>query len=240
MCKKIVKNVYVFNKMSVYMYNEIDFNKIGFSNKPYKKIKKILVDDNIIIKSIYYIDIDYSNQPLYVQIPTCKLENIENDIMTLVMDNNFYYNFIRLLEDNIIKAVYKNSERWFLGKIFTINKIMNCIVSCVEILDNGFVRLNVSYDTNLKLYDQYKNEICFTDIINDKNDTKNIKRDVKDVVCIMHIKNLQFIDNMFTYDLVMEQMKIYKVHKIIEYSIIDTESCSSGSSKLLDEYYKEK
>lgn len=231
----------MFNKMSVYLYNKIDLNKIKFGSKPYKKIKTILVGDETVVKSIYYIDIFYDNYPLYIQIPSCKLESINKDdnIICLLIEQIFYDEFIKTLENYIINNVYKNSEKWFLGKVFTMNKIIKCFVSFVELLEGGLLRFYINYNRNLKIYDTFKNEISLDKLKNE---------DIRDVVCILKIENLQFIDNMFTCNLVMEQMKVYKINKLNEYSIMDTDSTvvsldgskkDYSSSDLDDEYYKE-
>lgn len=227
--------------MSVYLYDKIDFNKIKFGNKPYKKIKTILVGDNRVTKSIYYIDIFYRNSPLYIQIPSCKLESVNEDdnLIYLLIDRKFYNDFIKVLENYIINNVYKNSETWFLGKVFTMNKIIKCFVSFVELLEGDLLRIYINYNRNLKIYDTFKNEMSL-DKIKEYN--------IRDVVCILYIENLQFIDNMFTCSLVMDQMKIYKENKLNEYSIMDTDSTVVSldgskndytSSDLDDEYYKE-
>lgn len=227
--------------MSVYLYDKIDFNKIKFGNKPYKKIKTILVGDNRVTKSIYYIDIFYRNSPLYIQIPSCKLESVNEDdnLICLLIDRKFYNDFIKVLENYIINNVYKNSETWFLGKVFTMNKIIKCFVSFVELLEGDLLRIYINYNRNLKIYDTFKNEMSL-DKIKEYN--------IRDVVCILYIENLQFIDNMFTCSLVMDQMKIYKENKLNEYSIMDTDSTVVSldgskndytSSDLDDEYYKE-
>jgi hypothetical protein len=228
--------------MSVYLYNKVDFNKIKFSNKPYKKIKTILVGDERVTKSIYYIDILYKNAPLYIQIPSCKLELIDecDNMICLLTERIFYDSFIKDLENYIINNVYKNSETWFLGKVFTMNKLIKCFVSFVELLEGGLIKIYINYNRNLKIFDTFKNEMSL-----DKIKRENIR----DVVCVLGIENLQFIDNMFTCNLVMEQMKVYKENKLNEYSIMDTDSTvvsldksknDCTSSDLDDEYYKEK
>jgi len=238
--------------MSVYMYNKIDIGKIKFDNRPYKKIKSINVvgDDNIvqnIVKSIYYIDINYLGNPLYVQIPCFKLTNIIDDVVELVINNDFY-NFIQSLESYIIDIVHDKSETWFLGKKFTMNKIINCLVSNVNRLNDDYY-LSLLLSKNISLYDKCKNKISLEKL-------KAMKS--VDIVCIVKITNLQFIDNRFICNLVIEQAKIINEMQIVEYSIIDSENSLDKNSLdknsvdenyldenyldenyLDDEYYKE-
>lgn len=229
------------------MYNTIDIGKIRFDNKPYKKIKSISVmgDDNMIqtiVKSIYYIDIDYLGKSLYVQIPCFRLHTINDDVLELIINQDFYSKFIKTLESYIIDIVHAKSEQWFLGKRFTMNKIINCIVSNVANIGSDYY-LSLVLSKTVMLYDNYKNEISLEklkEMLN--NNVKPI-----DIVCIIKIDNLQFIDNRFICNLVIEQAKIIKETRITEYSIIDEQSEDtnvdyvSGSSCILeDEYYKEK
>lgn len=227
------------------MYNRIDIGKIRFDNKPYKKIKSINVmgDDNIlqtIVKSIYYIDIDYLGNPLYVQIPCFRIHTIKDDVIELIINQEFYSKFIKTLESYIIDIVHDKSEKWFLGKRFTMNKIMNCIVSNVVNVGSDYY-LSLVLSKTVMLYDKYKNEISLEKL------KEILNNEPIDIVCIIKINNLQFIDNRFICNLVIEQAKIIKETRITEYSIIDEQSEDtnvdyvSGSSCILeDEYYKEK
>jgi len=232
--------------MSVHMYNDIDINSIKFDNKPYKKIKTIHIDDNVVVKSIYYIDIYYKDNPLYVQIPKCRLESFceQDNLITLLIDKYFYENFVKRLETRIIDTVYDNSEKWFGGKRFTMNKILNCIVSLVEKVTKDDYRFTMSLGKDISVYDRCNNVINLYE-------TQISESDNPEVVCILRIENLQFIDNLFTCNVVVEQLKLYKDKPLVEYSILESVSSISESvsnkklasesseSVLEDEYFKE-
>ena len=81
-----------------------------------------------------------------------------------------------------------------------------------------------------------------------------LETDMLEVVCILCIENLQFIDNLFTCNAVVEQLKLYKDKRLVEYSIIESISenvsvstdviyedklTESSESVLEDEYFKE-
>lgn len=245
-------DILINTSMSVRMYDNVDISAIKFDNKPYKKIKTINMD-NIIVKSVYYIDISYKGEPLYIQIPKCRLESFcEGDnLVTLLVDKYFYEKFLKRLEAKIIDTVYNNSEKWFGGKRFTMNKISNCIVSFVEKisaadLDDEY-RFTISLGKNIILYDRCNTRINLDDI-------KMLETDMLEVVCILCIENLQFIDNLFTCNAVVEQLKLYKDKPLVEYSIIESISenvsvstdviyenkrTESSESVLEDEYFKE-
>jgi hypothetical protein len=233
--------------MSVRMYDNVDISAIKFDNKPYKKIKTINMD-NVIVKSVYYIDISYKGEPLYIQIPKCRLESFcENDnLVTLLVDKYFYEKFLKRLETKIIDTVYNNSEKWFGGKRFTMNKISNCIVSFVEKISDDDYRFTISLGKNIILYDRCNTRINLDDI-------KMLESNMLEVVCILCIENLQFIDNLFTCNAIVEQLKLYKQQqRLVEYSIIESisenvstdviyeDKCTESSESILeDEYFKE-
>jgi len=229
------------------MYDNVDISAIKFDNKPYKKIKTINMD-NVIVKSVYYIDISYKGEPLYIQIPKCRLESFcENDnLVTLLVDKYFYEKFLKRLETKIIDTVYNNSEKWFGGKRFTMNKISNCIVSFVEKISDDDYRFTISLGKNIILYDRCNTRINLDDI-------KMLESNMLEVVCILCIENLQFIDNLFTCNAIVEQLKLYKQQqRLVEYSIIESisenvstdviyeDKCTESSESILeDEYFKE-
>lgn len=219
--------------MVIYKYNDIDINKIKFSDVPYNKLQYINIGNEKIEKNIHYIDIYYNNDALYIQLPKTKLYmmNYENNVLKIIIDEKMNDDFIKKLEEYIIKVVHKNSELWF-NKKFTMNKIINCIVRNVNYVKENII-MTLTLDKECKFFNQYGILL---------NDIESIKtNEILDMVCIIKIDNLQFIDNKFTYNIVLEQVKVYKDTKITEYSILDDDSCESKttvSCNLEDEYYK--
>jgi hypothetical protein len=204
--------------MSVRRYNDIQINRIRFDKKPYKKIKTIKVEGSDFTKSIYYIDAYYIDQPLYIQIPKCKVRALCKDDMTVILSVNLQFNtFIKDLETFVVNCVYNNSERWF-DKTFTMNKITKCMVSISEVSGED-VELSLSLSKHIKLYDQYKKQISIEEL-----------KCGLEVVPILHFANLQFIDNMFICNMVVEQAKVYNDSGLVEYSIIESDNCSTISS----------
>jgi hypothetical protein len=220
--------------MSVYLYNKVDTKQILFSNNLYKKVREF----NDEKKTIHYIDINYLERPLYIQLSRNSLNDINiKKRMIKINVNNQMKTFIRNLEDHIIKSVYKRSPLWFNGKNFTMNKISKCIVSNVS---NNTGRkkdeliLTISSDT--KIYDQSKNKISLELLEQEFSKTSSFI----DIICIIKLANLQFIDNRFSYNLVLQQAKIFKEDNISEYSIMDDEDSNDTIiTELEDEYYSE-
>lgn len=222
--------------MLVYLYDNINFNKIKFSSKPYKK--EIIVDNQI--RSVYFIDINYYKKPLYIQLPKLSIIKLDNLKIQIKIHEFLYQKFIKQIEELIIDKVYNNSEIWF-DKRFTMDKIINSLITQVQ-YKNGEFLLEINYDKDTIFYNQYKKQINISEI----------KLPV-DIVCIIRIENLQFIDNKFTYNIFLEQAKIIENLRLKEYSILenDSESCSNdsfsnklrsestekNSSILEDEYY---
>ena len=103
-------------------------------------------------------------------------------------------------------------------------------------------------------YNQYKTQLNKSDI-----------QLPIDIICIIRLENLQFIDNKFTYNIFLEQAKIIQKLRLKEYSILEQslenetinkvslenntsnislenncyDQCSNESSILDDEYYSE-
>lgn len=228
------------------MYSDICLDDIKIDSKPYKKNVKIDQD----IKSVYYVDIVYNK---YIQIPKCRLLDVclEDNCISLCIDKSFYISFIDPLEDHIKDMVYKNSSSLFY-KSFSVEKISRCFVSNVEFIDSMIIlKLNIS--NFVSIYNRNKERINFNDI-NCKHSDSGIE-----VVSIISIENLQFIDNLFTCNIKVEQLKIYNDVKLVEYSILESKSdtnsilsneqtksykkyiCSSSTDSVVleDEYFRE-
>jgi hypothetical protein len=161
--------------MVIYKYNDIDINKIKFSDVPYNKLQYINIGNEKIEKNIHYIDIYYNNDALYIQLPKTKLYmmNYENNVLKIVIDEKMNDDFIKKLEEYIIKVVHKNSELWF-NKKFTMNKIINCIVRNVNYVKENII-MTLTLDKECKFFNQYGILL---------NDIESIKtNEILDTVC---------------------------------------------------------
>lgn len=190
----------------MYSYNDINIDRIKFGT-PYKREKKFFIEDQVIKKSVYYIDIKYENKPLYIEIPASEIKdlciNYRGDITCLLRGDYFYSQFIKPLEKFIIQSVYENSNKWFGGKSFSLEKISKCIVSNVKLQDKDYV-LSLTKSKLIETKDVY-------------NNFSNIK---------INLRELQFIDNKFTYNFILEYQSNVK-------------GKSESESEFEDEYYKD-
>ena len=189
--------------MSVYLHDKINLNKIRFSSKPYKK----KIDD----KFIHFIDINYYKTPLYIQLPKCSIVKInEEDLkIQIKIDDYLYQSFIKQIEDVVVNTVYKNSELWF-GKQYTMNKITNSLITLIQYKNDEYI-LEINYDKDTQFYNQYKLQLSVNDILLPN-----------DAVCIIRLDNLQFINDKFTYNILLEQSKIFQKLRLNEYSIVES------------------
>lgn len=174
---------------------------------------------------VYFIDMYYKNSSILLQLPKCTIYKLDKSKMIVKFnEKDKLFNFlIDPLEKCIKNTVYNNSEKWF-GKKFTMNKIDNCLVSPFSVNE-----LTLSIEKSTLFFNKYKKLIDITDI------TLNVE-----ITPLIKIANLQFIQNKFSYDLILEQSKVLIEETLVEYSIIDSvESISSDCSYRENEYYIE-
>jgi len=221
--------VYTFPEMFNMSDTLLNFNinKIRCSDTIYKK------DDK------HHIDMYYKNNCIIIQLPRQKLYDIKDNIIKLELNNSRINEYIiQPLEEHICKVVHKYSEKWFNGKNFTMNKIINSLNSPFKKLQDESNKsiLNLSFNKNTLFYNRYKTLI---DINNIKKDEYNDNDDAIELITL--ISDLEFFENKFTYNFVLEQAKIFMQERLVEYSIIETpeDLTTNSESQNENEYYKE-
>lgn len=193
-----------------------DINKIRFSDTSY-----LDKSDGM----SYIIDMYYKNNAIIIQLPKYKLYSIENDKLILELsDIQFNEYFIKPIEEYICKIIHKKSEKWFNGKNFTMNKILGSLVSPFKKIENGNFLLNLSITKNTCFFNRYKNII---------EQPVNF-HDHPELITLIKIANVLFTKNKFSYNLMLEQAKMFIEEKLIGYSIIDTSEIDINT-----EYYNE-
>jgi hypothetical protein len=214
--------------------NYLDINKIRFSDTPYKKICKEATLEFKKDTFTHFIDMYYKNNPLVIQLPKTKIKNLDSNKILIEINEEMVTYLIKPLEEYIINTVHENSEKWFSGKKFTMNKIMNSLVSPLTKDTSNSLKLTLTKNT--MYFNRYKTMIQYDDI--------KLSNDDIDIICLVKIANIQFLQNKFSYNLVLEQAKVFMDDRLIEYSIIDdldgriSESVSENNS-CEKEYYQE-
>jgi hypothetical protein len=235
--KEMKTQVYVFpDALKNASNNSLDITKIRFSDTPYKKLCQ---EATIELKKetfTHFIDMYYKNNPIIIQLPKYNIKNIDNNKMVISVDETLYQYLINPLEEHIIQIVHEQSEKWFNGKKFTMNKIMNSIVSPFNKKESDST-LKLSLNKNTMYFNRYKTLIQLEDI--------STNSDIE-IICLVRISNIQFLQNKFSYNIILEQAKVFMEERLIEYSIIDntddkiTESVSEGTDNICDgEYFQE-
>lgn len=208
--------------------SNFNINKIRFSDTPYldKKNNK------------HIIDMYYKNNCIIFQLPRQKLKEIKENILTLELFNsdtsinscpiNEY--IIKPLEEHICEIVYKYSEKWFNGKHFTMNKIVNSLCSQIKKSESNFT-LNLNLNKNTLLYNRYKTLIELTNINLDDPDIE--------LITLIRLSHLEFFENKFTYNFILEQAKVFMQEKLTGYSIIETPEDNSENYDSNNDSYSE-
>ena len=98
--------------------------------------------------------------------------------------------------------------------------------------------MKLSLNKNTLYFNRYKSIIQHADI--------STNLDIE-LICLVRISNIQFLQNKFSYNIVLEQAKVFIDEHLVEYSIIDDsdDKISEGASITTDniiydsEYYHE-
>lgn len=214
--------------------NYLDINKIRFSDTPYKKLCKEATIEFKRDTFTHFIDMYYKNNQLVIQLPKTKIKSLDTNKLIVEINEELITYLIKPLEEYIINTVHENSEKWFNGKKFTMNKIMNSLVSPLTKDTSNSLKLTLTKNT--MYFNRYKTMIQHGDI--------QPSNDEIDIICLVKIANIQFLQNKFSYNMVLEQAKVFMDERLVEYSIIDdpdgqiSESVSDNTS-CKGEYYQE-
>lgn len=213
-----------------------------------KTKKKIKIDTNNGEKHVHIIDLIYKKpnkekQLLLIIIPKQKLIELNDTNNYLKIEiNGEIEKKIKELESHIKDLIYENSSIIFNGKNFSKEKINNGLISNIKIKkkDNTYIKyISLTIDKNTKFFKIDKTGII--KIISDIENKNNTKTDNIVCKCIIRIENLQFIDNIFTYNLVVDTCEIEKYSNysyIIKNGELERgEIDSEESDKLDDEYW---
>lgn len=204
--------------MNIYKLKENEwFNKNGtrliFENIQFSDI----IYNTILNKQykIHFIDIFLNNTPILFQLQS-KIKEYDNNILSIELCSDTIINFVDKIEKLIKDTVYKNSLKWF-DKKFTKEKIESSLTSP---LINYLLNINISKSSIF--FNKYKTIIY---PLQDKTCFGVEPTNIKDTDCIILIKlsNLQFVDNKFSYNLILEQCKVLTENIMLNQFIILSE-----------------
>lgn len=206
--------VYIFPEMFKFD-SDFDINKIRFSDTPYLGKNDSMLIDMYVSGQGTLNAARVIGQAIIIQLPKyklhCKLnDKLDDKLILELSDMQFNEYFIQPLEEYICKIIHKKSEKWFNGKKFTMNKITGSLVSPFKKIENGKCLLNLSITKNTTFFDRYKNKIS---TINFDENTE--------LITLIKLANVFFIKNKFSYNLILEQAKVFIEEKLIGYSIIE-------------------
>lgn len=208
----------------IYLPHDVDIPYIQFGDRAYKTT------------SGHCIDAMYKAGPLYLQLPEATITEMRDRMLKLSISSSFYKSFIIPLEEHLVNVVHKHSQRWFNGKRFSRNKVLNGLQS--PVVCNADVRtLSLCTERNASLFNQFKLPIS-QDFVEDA--VLTIEEPIA-AVGIVRLSNLQFLNNSWTYHLVLEQARVNVPVTLGEYSIVsqsDSED-DSASVERHDEYFND-
>lgn len=173
--------------------DELDMNEITFGQTPFRRTKDIVVHGKNISKAVWYVEV-HIGASQPVLIKLPRGQVTQHGIW-FQQDCSEIKELCMNLEACIAKAVYKHSMDWF-GKQFSEHKIKQCLVSNLRETSGGVVLLSLSSSPiALGLHG----------------------------TGIVRIANLQFLDNKFTYNILLEEFSNDKVDDAARSDVLEDE-----------------
>lgn len=202
-----------YSNMIIYTKNDDSI----FSNISIATPSKLYGND-----SIYYSNIHIDNEPLYFKFMNCQTKHgiltSNNSIFTdLVLchsnTNDFdYIHWFRELEDHLKCILYSKYNKWFMYDM-TQDEIDYAFISSLRNYkeNNSIIRINLKQTEHIPS--------C---IVFDENEKIKSYDDVKKnfINGIIHIKGIQFTNNVFHLDIEMKQIMILETESIFRHCLI--------------------
>ena len=182
----------------VYKYDNIDISKLSFSI-PEKQ------------SNIYYSNITYENNPLFLQTSKLgiltkmtelnkKLPSVEYEI---IGENLDFYDLFMKLDDKLIKETYNQIKEWFNQTIplENIEDMYKRICKPLKKNTNPSIRFRLPMEKGnivSKIYNQNKEIIKINDI-----------KENSEAILIIHIRGIKFMKQQYICDIYINQMKVF-------------------------------
>jgi len=208
---------------------------INFNNLKYTKPRKV--------GTIYYSDISYNGDPLFIQTPRLKLKSKTDNLnfkkpteLRFSVDDTMY-NLFNDLDSKNVNVIYENSKDWF-SKQLRLEDSENMYKNISKpLIQNKLpeIKFKLPVDNGKllsKIYNQEKIDIDISDI-----------KENQDCVLIIHIRGIKFFKSYYICDYYISHIKTYsKLNYLIpDNCIIENENSKEEDYDILDEeiIYKE-
>lgn len=228
--------------------NEMKMEYINIKQDSKRKVKIKMGDDE---KYIHILDLEYNKKnkikkDVLLILPKQKIIEIDKNKTYIKMEiNDDIERKIKELENYLKEIIYKNSILIFNGKKFSTDKINKGLVSNIRTKkeDNKYIKyISLGVNKKTKFYELDKSGN--RNLILDLNKILDNENDSGKMYCksVISIENLQFIDNIFTYNLVIY---LCEIEKYCNYSFVIKNgelrigeiNSDEESDKLEDEYW---
>lgn len=226
--------------------DEIKIHHIDINKDSKRKVKLNIGNEE---KTVYMINVEYKRvnkiyNTLLLVVPKQKLIELNFEKKYIKIEiNDEIERKVKELEAHLKNLIYKNSKTLFNGKQFSIEKINSGLVSNIKILKNDRNKHRKYISIGIGKYTEFYEveKTGKTKILKEKENIENIRNNIY-CKTVISIDNLQFVDNIFTYNLILDLCEIEKcnnysfVIKNGELKIADSEE-TDESDKLDDEYW---
>lgn len=188
-----------------------------FSNLTITTPSKIYGDD-----SLYYSHLYVDNEPLYFKFMKCQTKHgIMTSNKTIFTDivfnhsnanDNAYIKWFRELEDNLKCILYSKYDKWFMYDM-NQDEIDYAFISSLRNYkeNNSIVRINIKHTEHLpscSVFDEHEKVKSYNDV------KKNF------INGIIHVKGIQFTNNVFYLDIELKQIMILETESIFRNCLI--------------------
>lgn len=172
--------------------------------------KMVLGGPTSLTSQTFFSKLTNDNQEFFLMTPPCKLKNgfitsSKTTYCDLVFKNSDeIVSFMENFENVIQKMIYARREKWFHDSI-EMDDIENIFTSPLKSYKSGkYFTLRAFtnsprniVENNIKVYDQYDNELGINNIKNDDS-----------VVCILHVNGLKFSSKIFQVYFELKQVVV--------------------------------
>lgn len=234
------------------LYKRIDEIKVDYLNINELTKKRVKINIGNQVKWVHLVDIEYkkpnkTKKLLLLIIPKQKLINIDyNKKIIKIETNDEIDKKIKSLENRLITVIHEKSSGLFNGKNFSIEKIKGALISNLKLDAKMNRSLSLTIGETTKIYEIEKtgkrrliNKMANEMVNENKNEYTHNCTYCK---CVIYIENLQFVDNRFTYNLVVDLCEIERTSNYsfvikngeLERRIADSEE---DDDNLLDDEY---